>query len=674
MGELISAAIISQVARVATDFGTAVSKTGIMGIALAQQGLDIDVLGRLVGALSLRPREPFADALTHAAPLHGRFASSFLAQILPESVPTIQLKLAESERGRALLLLVSALACAAPPKHVLSLLRELIALTHALKRVADLPEAYLHACAHAPTMCLVEDDVACHVDWYTAVLECSGGGGGARRASARDLAAALIAFGRAQAHAHTYVRIRNLTGLEALLAALTALFGAQVRVGAYMPRGAGPTRIVCEFGDGPPSVAVVRAGAPPLEYVSAGEAPRPTLSVGQVRARARARLARAAVPWAVLAGAGAYAARAVAPDLAVRAEILAANEASSKLEMIARDWVAEFARAIDIPPLSQSPAVEGGGDDASAPPPSIHFFINAAAESKVALKTYVAKLGPVGAQAQALWDEPGVPDALRELWLTSLLSAVYGSPASGLEVRARAVERWKIPSGVNSILSVLEVVPAYDGVEAGVQGRTRAAAAVQAGAYVLLPRFLAEESVGAPDDSLLLMLPGVFRLDGVAVDGFFPEDVEAEEASGLELSDLRDVEPPADASASADFQYHYAEAERGYALRVLAAGYPMPLNAAINGVLRVRRLRAFHETGEHGSWLKAAPHQAVAGTYMSWFQKRVYLCHDNHAGRLLAFSRVGERREHIKAVFFEGDDYRQALAYADRHQCKVVIV
>lgn len=338
--------------------------------------------------------------------------------------------------------------------------------------------------------------------------------------------------------------------------------------------------------------------------------------------------------------------------------------------MIARDWVAEFGRAIDVQPLNP-PGYQSIDRVAlhDKPPPSLVHLLKAAGSNKAALQPYLDCLDGLVVDVQALLGDPTIHAALAELWLTTYLEVLYGQAASGLELRARAVERWKFPTGMGGMLQALEVLPAYDGMDGGIQGAWRATAAVQAGPFVLLPRMLAEERVGNLESSLLLMLPGVFRLEGVSVDGFFPEECEEET-----LSDLRDTEPPADASASSAMEYHYAEAERGNTLRVLAAGYTLPLEAALVGLLRIRRLHAFPDEAEHTAWLKAAPHHAVAGAHMSWFQKTVYLSHRNEAGRLLAFARVGERRERLKAVFFEGEEYRQALAYADRHQCKIVIL
>ncbi|BEJ18140.1 hypothetical protein CspHIS471_0704170 [Cutaneotrichosporon sp. HIS471] len=677
MGDLISATAITHIARMAADAVANLGKSTVLSAALAQEGVDVDVIGRLLGALSIRPRKQYAAALSHATPLHGRFSSRFLAQVLPESVPTVQHELAESESGRALLLLVSGLACAATSRQILGLLRELLAVSYGLPRVAELSESYLRACSHAGTMAVISEQVQGHLEWYTLALDALGEG--ARQASARELAAVLLAFGRAQTQEGAYVRIRNLCGLEPLLAALSTLFGATVRVGQLMPRAASlsmvditPTEIVCEFGTGSASVALVRLGEPVLEYLGTGGAPAPnSSSCGQMRARARARLARAGKSWAARAAAGAFVARTIAADLAMRAELAKSDQAITKLEVIARDWITEFGRAVNV--LSLDPPDYESVDHAAValhePLPDLVFLLKAAAGSKNAVQLYLACLGDLGVEVQALWDDPEIQSALTELWLASYLTVIYGGPVPGLQVRRRAVEQWKFPSTVGRMLSSLAVLPAYDGM-GGELAHSRAAAAVQAGAYVLLPRLLAEESMGTLESSLFIMLPGAFRVDDVAVDSFLPDKCET-----VALSDLRDTEPPADASASSIIEYHYAEAETGSVLRVLAAGYQLDLAAALKGILGIRRLHAFTEQVEHTSWLKAAPHHTVAEPqYMSWFQKTVYLSHENEAGRLLAFARVGERREHLKAVFFEGADCLQALAYADRHQCKIVIL
>ncbi|BEI87112.1 hypothetical protein CcaverHIS002_0704580 [Cutaneotrichosporon cavernicola] len=677
-GDLISAAAILQIARMAADAVANLGKSTVLSAALAQEGVDVDVLGRLLGALSIRPRKQYAAALSHAAPLHGRFSSRFLSQVLPESVPTVQQKLAESQPGKALLLLVSGLACAAPSRQILGLLRELLAVSYGLPRVAELSESYLRTCSHAGTMAVISEQVQGHLEWYTLAFDTVGEG--ARRASARELAAVLLAFGRAQTQEGAYVRIRNLCGLEPLLAALSTLFGATVRVGQLMPRAASlsmvdiaPTEIVCEFGTGSASVALVRLGGPVLEYLGTGGVTTPkSFSCGQMRACARARLARAGKSWAARAAAGAFIARTIAADLAMRAELAMSDEAITKPDVIARDWITEFGHAVNVQSLD--PADYESTDHTAVAlhgaPPDLVFLLKAAAGSKNAVQLYLACLGDLGVEVQALCDDPEIQSALNQLWLVSYLTVIYGCPVPGLEVRGSAVERWKFPSTVGRMLGSLVVLPAYDGIMGRELAHSRAVAAVQAGAYVLLPRLLAEESVGTLESSLLIMLPGAFRVDKVAVDSFLPDECET-----VALSDLRDTEPPADASASNIIEYHYAEAETGYALRVLAAGYQLDLAAALKGIMGIRRLHAFTEQVEHTTWLKAAPHHTVAEPqHMSWFQKTVYLSHENEAGRLLAFARVGERRERLKAVFFEGADYRQALAYADRHQCKIVIL
>lgn len=174
-----------------------------------------------------------------------------------------------------------------------------------------------------------------HLEWYTMAFDAAAGD--AQRASARDLAALLLAFGRAQAQEGAYVRIRNLRGLEPLLAALSALFGASGIVGPLMPRQPSlstqdditSTTIECEFGAGPPSVALVRRGAPVLEYLGRGWVPTPkSLSLAQLRARARTRLARTGGSWAARAAAGAYVARAIAADLAMRVELAESEDVS----------------------------------------------------------------------------------------------------------------------------------------------------------------------------------------------------------------------------------------------------------------------------------------------------------------------------------------------------------
>lgn len=90
MAELIPAAVIMQITRVTADFVATLAKTETLSV-LMQAGCDKDVIGRLQGALShLIPRQQYAKGLQHAAPLHGRFISQFLSNVLAPSVPTIQ--------------------------------------------------------------------------------------------------------------------------------------------------------------------------------------------------------------------------------------------------------------------------------------------------------------------------------------------------------------------------------------------------------------------------------------------------------------------------------------------------------------------------------------------------------------------------------------------------------
>ncbi|GMK60089.1 hypothetical protein CspeluHIS016_0903060 [Cutaneotrichosporon spelunceum] len=267
--------------------------------------------------------------------------------------------------------------------------------------------------------------------------------------------------------------------------------------------------------------------------------------------------------------------------------------ALTKLDVMSRDWIAEFGRSIDVQMLD--PPGYDSTDRATLP-----------GESKNALQLYLACLGDLGREVQTLWGEPEIQSALVELWLTSYLALAYGAQVPGLELRGRMLERWKLTARMVSMLSALEVLPAYDRIMNGGTGTNRAMTAVQAGSFVLLPSLLAEENAGTLESSPLLMLPGLLQVGGVT-EGFFPE-----ECARVVLIDLRETEPPADASASSPIEYHYAEAERGCALQVIAAGHELDLAGALKGILGIRRLRGFEVEAEHATWLKAAPHHAVA--------------------------------------------------------------
>lgn len=279
---------------------------------------------------------------------------------------------------------------------------------------------------------------------------------------------------------------------------------------------------------------------------------------------------------------------------------------------------------------------------------------------------------------QALWNCPEVQASLSGLWLVCLLEAMYDGPVAALELRTGAVDEYKIPSNFADMLKrILNLIPAYANVEARPSvdhGRSRFCTVVQCGAFVLLPRVLAEEEVGDVRAPLLVMLPGSLCMDGVMVEGFYlNQDI----PGSAPVQDLRTdiVSLPTDASVSHAIEYHYQEAEKGYWYSVTAAGYHLRLEHLMKGLLTIRTVKQYSEETEHSQWNKAAPHHSIVGAHAAtWFNKIIYLAHGNHAGRLLAFSRVGERSERLKAVMYTGTDYRQALAYADRHQCKIVIL
>lgn len=204
------------------------------------------------------------------------------------------------------------------------------------------------------------------LEWYVTAFEIArhGTGGEYRRASNRQIGALLIAFGRAQqaqnptlAYANgtppppassgmTYVRVRNLAGLESVCAALTVMFGAEIRVGAIMPRyikltgfdGIVHTTVRFEYdSSGEESVGIVLLGGPIVEYlVPAGSRlpPSPqTTTAGQSYATSRARLRsacsrvhlRSASGWGVRAAVGAWYVRTIAANLAERVELAMGN-------------------------------------------------------------------------------------------------------------------------------------------------------------------------------------------------------------------------------------------------------------------------------------------------------------------------------------------------------------
>jgi hypothetical protein len=281
-------------------------------------------------------------------------------------------------------------------------------------------------------------------------------------------------------------------------------------------------------------------------------------------------------------------------------------------------------------------------------------------------------------KVDGLFQDRDVQTSLKELWIVTFLQALFAGPALSLELSTRAIDDFKIPSTLDCMIALsARLIPAYSSIEApDGDGWIRFSAAVQSGAHVLLPFVLAWEGISDRHDRLLVAIPGSLDMDGVKVDGFYLDhDVHLPL-----ITDIRDTAPPADASASATLEYHFTEAEHGYWFRIHAAGYPLRLDHVLKALFTLHYTFPagdYAGTLDHTSWVMAAPHHSIEheapGPGASRHAKTIYLTDGNFAGRLLALSRVGEK-DRVKAVVRGGASLPRTVHYADRAECRVVVL
>jgi hypothetical protein len=267
-----------------------------------------------------------------------------------------------------LILLVTALASAIPSLSVCGILREVVAMSFGVTRVADLSDSYVRELFHAPTAWAIRAHVAKALDKLMPVFE-RGETGGHRRASERDMAALLVAFGHAQhlnkpffapewsghsprsaesaATPRFRVCVNNLVGMEGICAALSAGFDAKVTIRQEqfsfvkpwralllkgerlreMERGIPRTTIEFKYDGGDASVEVVDDGSTLavtrhlVPWRSRLPPKPPTVTARHLRSSACERLKGLVVDIGSLAAAAAYYGRAVADDLAFRLKV-----------------------------------------------------------------------------------------------------------------------------------------------------------------------------------------------------------------------------------------------------------------------------------------------------------------------------------------------------------------
>jgi hypothetical protein len=186
-----------------------------------------------------------------------------------------------------------------------------------------------------------------------------------------------------------------------------------------------------------------------------------------------------------------------------------------------------------------------------------------------------------------------------------------------------------------------------------------------------MPRILATEEIIGIDNSPFIMVPGHLAKDGIFVRLFFYDE---ECQCPPDISDIRpQARIPSDANDSSTIEYVYEQAEWGYKFWTIEAGHRIWLDELVGSVLFMHHVNDeyHHDTAaESTSWELASPHHTTKRQTPP--AKTLYLSIRNPAGRGLALSRA--RRAPNTAVVHFGDDYRRALAYADRYGCNIVIL
>lgn len=222
-----------QVARTINDVIRATATASIATIA--REGPSPHVLGFLVQSTAdLLPNPPLVEGLMISHNVEGSWTSAFMANFMGVQQRTTQQLLLELPVARPHIIYVTALAAATSSSAVRGLLREHIALTLGLSHVAEVPENIYHTLIHSPTLKVLQKDVAenlerCKIAFSTIET------GSSQAASYRELAVIAKTFGKAQTlhlqkGTHHWVRVKNLIGAEALCAALSVAFKANIVV------------------------------------------------------------------------------------------------------------------------------------------------------------------------------------------------------------------------------------------------------------------------------------------------------------------------------------------------------------------------------------------------------------------------------------------------------------
>ncbi len=259
-----------------------------------------------------------------------------------------------------------------------------------------------------------------------------------------------------------------------------------------------------------------------------------------------------------------------------------------------------------------------------------------------------------------------VVTALQDLSVLTLLQAVCHGSILSLELELTAVRDFFRPGSEfpTTFLRVLDVIPACrrPGFD---RHSVRWGFAVESGASVICPSVLAQEKIGTADSRLLTVLPGSLQKDGASISGFYPD---AHTIAQNIPFDIRDTALPADGSDNNIIEYFYTrDEEEACYYSVRAAGYPLRLERMFPAILDVHHYSSPPTATDNGwkeatkQWDTVPPHNTSYKESAGQKNNRIFLTHQNEAGRLLALS----NSPHYGVVMCPDDDYLGAWGYAE---------
>jgi hypothetical protein len=350
----------------------------------------------------------------------------------------------------------------------------------------------------------------------------------------------------------TFIRVRNLLGMEDICAVLV-MFGAKIKVGDTPPRFKKVTTgqpqhftVEVSYGNGEPSIDIVKAGGKPSQYVIPARAP--TFRPGRNRiaykihdeALATLRSTGATLgTLLVVAGGNLMLNKGIPLLKQVSGITFGANRKpwDTVQAAIMKRWVDNIDRALrSVAPSPFTTPSEGASSTRGGQVmPSFQDLLLLRSTSVDDKDWYVAIRNEYGgfwdhldAEAEQLSNE-GAVGAMQDLTTLAFLQAVCDRSVLSLELDAANIRslcyRFDRARDLQGILqSILSVIPAYpSGGVTHTFAWSQWFAVVESGTSVLCPRVLAEEKIGTADSRLITILPGSLAKDGAAVTGFFPE-------------------------------------------------------------------------------------------------------------------------------------------------------